>query len=618
MVPAVAAVAATAALVAAGLRLEGTAFLLGAYLVGWAECVVLAEGLSPLAAIGRIGYASGEAALLIAAVVYWRARGAPRPGLPELRPGALRRNPLLLALAVVVVCALAYEGFIAFTTPPDNTDALTYHLSRAAEWLSRGSLGYFPATSARENAFPLNAEIGVLFTFVFAGRDTFAALPQFVGQLAILVGVYGCARRLGFGGAAALFASLLTATLSEISLEAVTAQNDLVVASFVVAAAFFILRGDRTEVAPAGLAIGLAIGTKLTALLALPILALLAIAVVPRRRLLRLGAAAVIGLVLVGAWSYVDNLTHTGHLLGEVPEDAVFVPTVSVLGTIATVARVYDRFIEFPGLPLSSVAAEHVADAGRFVFTSLGIPAEAPGSTFRDSFSFWPNTGVDEDSTYFGVLGALLVVPLSLGFTVAALRRRSAPLLVLGLALPLFATALALANSFNPWLGRFMVVPVVLTMPLAAWLYERRMVVVAAAYAVIGAVGLGYTQAYSLSKPTGLVAGTRPVWTLSRVEAETLWAPAMAPVIRAVDRDVPASAVVGTVLGPATMTYPLYGATLTRSLVALPPPRPLAAATEQGLRWVVIDATGRLAAPQPGWAITTLPSGWRLAHRERA
>ena len=51
-----------------------------------------------------------------------------------------------------------------------------------------------------------------------------------------------------------------------------TTQNDLLAASFVVAAAALVLGRSRAEVVLAGLALALALGTKLTAAYAIPVL----------------------------------------------------------------------------------------------------------------------------------------------------------------------------------------------------------------------------------------------------------------------------------------------------------------------------------------------------------
>jgi 4-amino-4-deoxy-L-arabinose transferase-like glycosyltransferase len=612
---ALALVVATAGLACATLGLDGVAFLVGAYVIGWSEVVLLPEALSPFGAIGFTGYAIGEAALFTAAFATWRWRGAPRPSLPRLRVATFRGHTVLAVLGAVVLAGIAYEAFIVLATPPNNVDALTYHLPRAVEWLNRGRLDYFPANTARENAFPLDAELGVLYTFVFTHRDTLAALPQFLAELAILVTIYGSARRLGFRSASAAFAALLTATLSEISLQAVTAQNDLVVASFVLAAAFFLLGKERRELPLVALALGLAVGTKLTALFALPTLAILAIVVLSRRRLLELAVYAVLGFTLVGAWSYADNLIQTGRPLGVVPEETAFTPKITTIGTISTVARVYDRLVDFSGLPILSGVSNGVEKMSAWSFGVAGIPANPPESTVRSSFTFSPNTGANEDFSYFGLLGTLIIVPLSVAFAAAGLLRRAPrPQLVLALALPLFITTLAFANSFNSWLGRFMIIPVVLTMPLAAWVYQKHLSLLVGTLSVVGVVALASTQARSLYKPTGLAGSAPAIWSMSRIDAETLLEPSLARVAEAIDRSVPARGTIGTDIPSGEITYPLYGPTLERKLIPLPADKPLLTAEREHLRWVLL--TSRIPGrPSSTWVMSPIADGWVIAAR---
>src|SRR5206468_2571294 len=84
--------------------------------------------------------------------------------------------------------------------------------------------------------------------------------------------------RLTFAPAPSAFAALLVATLSEVALQAATTQNDLVAASLVAAAAYFLIGSTSAEIALAGLAVGLALGTKLTVVLVAPALVLVAFA----------------------------------------------------------------------------------------------------------------------------------------------------------------------------------------------------------------------------------------------------------------------------------------------------------------------------------------------------
>ena len=124
-------VAATALLVAlslGGRSVAGT--VLAVYVLGVAEVTALTVLLSLVGEVGRWQYLALQIALLAAAVWWWRRSGRPVPARPEL--GWLRRSPIVLALAAVVALAVAYEAFLVLTSPPNNWDSMTYHLSRAA------------------------------------------------------------------------------------------------------------------------------------------------------------------------------------------------------------------------------------------------------------------------------------------------------------------------------------------------------------------------------------------------------------------------------------------------------------------------------------------------------
>ena len=156
--------------------------------------MLLTEVLSLIDSVGRPGYVLGEAVLLAISAAVWRWRGTPWPPLlrPRLpRANLLRAHPELALLTAVVLGAVVYQAFLVVATPPNNYDSLTYHLTRAVAWLQQGHVGYFDAATARANAFPANAEIGILYTLALLGRDTLAALPQLLAELAVLVSVHG-------------------------------------------------------------------------------------------------------------------------------------------------------------------------------------------------------------------------------------------------------------------------------------------------------------------------------------------------------------------------------------------------------------------------------------------
>ena len=216
-----------------------------------------------------------------------------------------------------MLCAFGYVAALIVGTAPNDYDALWYHLARAAFWKQQHAIAYIPgANDARLNGFPPNAEIAQSFTMILGKTERFAGFVQLSALVASMVAVAGIARRIGLSVRQALFGALLFATLPVVVLQSATALNDLVFGAFLLVCAYFLFTWTRVSLALAALALGLAIGTKITALLALPLLALLGAFLYPRRRwpaLVLVGA----GGIALGCYWYVLNIAKTGHFDGK-------------------------------------------------------------------------------------------------------------------------------------------------------------------------------------------------------------------------------------------------------------------------------------------------------------
>jgi Dolichyl-phosphate-mannose-protein mannosyltransferase len=628
-------VAATSLLFASSLRLgSAPSFLLGAYLLATAELVALAEVLSPFHAVTRLGYLTAATATLLAAVALWWARGRPRPPLPTRRQlRELHSQPLLMILAGVVFLALVYEFVVGVTTPPDNWDSLWHHLVRAALWRQDHSVGTIWNSNVQLglNADPPNAELQILFGLVLLGRDTLATLPQLFAECALLVAVFGMARRVGFAREASVFAALLTATLSQVALQSVTTQNDLVVAAAVAAAGYFILGHSRTEVILAGVAVGLALGTKLTAAFALPALALIALAAGGTRRVARLAAWSALGFVAFGTFIYLrsngaastvaDSATTVSSGGGGGSASGSMRAAPTLVGPVSTAARVLYGFIDFSGfqhvfanetaliivlftVPLSAMVIARrwapaialaasvpllgylLSRAGIGLFALFHIPANPRNATTDGVFVFGLRQLANENVSYFGPVGMLLLWPVSVWGCVAWARhrldRRAA---ALALALPIYVVAYAATLSWDPVDGRYFISAVALAMPLAALAYRKPLF--ARTLTIVGIAALFLVHAFNQYKPTGL-AGTKPIWSLSRIDALTLEEPRMRPVLRRVAKDVPKNAHVGVVLDSHDWTYPFFGAQLGRTVTYLKPSDARRMASAEHISYIIV------------------------------
>jgi 4-amino-4-deoxy-L-arabinose transferase-like glycosyltransferase len=419
---------------------------------------------------------------------------------------------------------------------------MSYHLSRAAAWYQHHGVAYVDAHTERENAYQPNAEILVLYTFLFAHRDTFAAAWQWLAELPTLVAIYMVARRLDFGRPPAVFAALLFAALSQTALQAVTTQNDLLAASLVASCVAFLASKERHRLWLAAVALGLALGTKLTVVFAFPAVVILAALLVPRREWKKLAGLSVLATAVFGAFGYVLNIANSGSLLGPQSATAAY-QQHSWIGRLGTLAGVSIKVVLDPPFP-------------------------------------------NEDFSYFGPLGALVVAPVVV-LTLRRWRQGRATALEAAVAgaLPLYIVALAFLYRLNPWIGRFMLTPAALVAPLFASVYRNRHY--AAAASAIATVSLGLTLLFNPAKPSGIGAG-RSIWTMTRTEAQTVQRFRMGPVFATVAACVPEHARVGYVLGGDDWDYPLYGERLTRTIVRLHRPTPLRRADDLNLEWLLI------------------------------
>jgi hypothetical protein len=646
----------TALLLAATARLTSlVSTLLAAYLAFVSELVVVVLMLSPFRGVNRWGLAVAEVVLLALALGGWYLRG--RPGLPlaAARPALaeIARRRLTVVFLCAVAVLLGYELVLALAVPVNNFDSLWYHLPRAIAWLQHGGWFWIPnAPSDILNTRQPVAEQELLFLLAATGKTSLFALPQYMAGLALLLAVYGSSRRLGYSAPAAACAMALLATFSLVSLEASTAQNDLVAASFPAIAACLLLGSSRSEHVLAGAALGIGLGVKLTTLFVWPVLVLLAV-VRGRGPALRAAVGAVAGFVVVGMWGYGLNLVHTGRVLGQ----GRFQLDVSASpGWPRSGVTALDLLYETMDLSVLSDRRIHLlAIAGVVVFLAVAawglrrawlrwaveggraaVPFVAPlvvlgaagvlawlgrrwGYPIRGSGAEVgpPNRAAAEDYSAFGPIGAVVVLGVSvLAIADYGRRRVDARYLALALAFPTYFALIALELSFNIFVTRFLLVPVVLTAPLFGRLFRSRVTI--AAYLVAASIVGGLVI---VGDDTKSLTGTfRAPWNLNQAGAlRAAGIPDVAGALEAYDRLVPPRACVGAVLGGNEPSAVLAGLPdLRHRVIYLSVDGPLVDdALRAGLFYVVISTgTDRTAADvfrNAGWRIQPLGSYWLLA-----
>jgi hypothetical protein len=478
-----------------------SAYVLGLYLISYADIVLILEAAGLFSALAPAVVLTIQILFTAAVVFIWSRKGrpllfAPFSGLnargvlnEKAFWAALRNFPLLILLAVGVAYVYLRNAQEVLVLPPRNWDSLTYHLSRVGYWLQYQSFYPWPTAKIWQNIYPMNAELGSLWTILWWGSDQLAGFVQWISVPATMVGIYGLVRVLGHTRFAGAFMALLWCTLPQVIYQSSTTQNDLVNTSFWVAMVYFFFSGVQNKLSShfylSGIGFGLAMGTKNTSLIVLPsLLSVLIIVYWLHRRevgfrslFVKWVLASVAGFTLFGSYIYQQNIVAFGFPLGPRELASYLIGTAEKDTMLdhfnmfrVNIGRYVYQLVDFSPLPFNF--AWRVNPIKKIVFSPLfawfNVSVEDTATMLRPPFfSLDYINPPSEDDSWFGPL-MILLIPAILYQGYQGMRRRD----VLRIALPLFAVGfLAVMSASRAWApsdGRYYNTPVALSFPLLA------------------------------------------------------------------------------------------------------------------------------------------------------
>jgi hypothetical protein len=303
-------------------------------LPGWsggAACIaaVVIAVASELLATEALGFASLLYPLPLAiawaaagfALCRWGRRAESRPVEGPAPPAAPRERPgaRALALAAVVVLAAQWGALTisALRHGPLGSDTLRYHEPVAARFVQQHSIDHlhFLAGDPVNTFLPFNSELLHSAGILFMGSDVLSPLFNIAWLGLALGAAWTLGRSRGLGAPVLLAVALLPAAPNLAASQPGSGNNDIVGAALVLTAMALALEPRRSipGLGLAGVAAGLAVGTKPTFAVTTLVLGAAIAACAPAGARRRAWALVAAGLVAGGGAWYLRNLILVGN-----------------------------------------------------------------------------------------------------------------------------------------------------------------------------------------------------------------------------------------------------------------------------------------------------------------
>jgi len=223
-----------------------------------------------------------------------------------------------LSLLILAILGLAF--YVGTLAPISNSDSLNTHLPRIYYWLQHGSLeSWYNPVTTKQVFYPINLSIQGLWLFLLSGSEMTFFLITWLGLAAAAASIVEIALLLGAERKAALTAALVSLSFPVVLLQTYSYQGDVFTAALVLVSIVFLLlfhkSGSSSDLYLSTLAGVIAVGTKQTAFLYVPVygLALLLIFIkrFPFKLLLKAVVAALLFFGVFSSLKFIQNFNET-------------------------------------------------------------------------------------------------------------------------------------------------------------------------------------------------------------------------------------------------------------------------------------------------------------------
>lgn len=390
------------------------------FILAFAQIVLTFEILSLFTAIKQFWVLGVNALFLAGSAYIWNKKSRPLWSLDYQD----FRNKVINSLKLDKSLMWLYVGFCIFIIstvslnlimPTVNADAMAYHVARSLFWVLQGSLKHFEVADIRNLCLPINSEILYSWVFLFVKKDVFFGFFSFVGYLMSIISVYKIMELLGYCVRKRLWVIFILSSFSSVIVQASGTETDIIIAGLISSSIllfwYALKNNKKTPIFMGALAYALAVGTKTTAIIAMPGVGLFLIALSvyfkKYKPLMLFLSFGLINFLIFSSYNYILNYLQFKNFMGSTSFMVVSKNYYGIKGAISNFIKYIFMFIDFTGFRWSDYVGPNIVHFRNTVLTFLHL-------NYSDGLytrSYTVNRTLLEPLMGAGILGFLVYLP---------------------------------------------------------------------------------------------------------------------------------------------------------------------------------------------------------------
>lgn len=258
------------------------------FLSAFAVIVLSFELLSLFGAINKINFLLVNSLFFVFAVILMKKTKSEvyRPQIKNFLldiKKALKKDKLLFFSILPLLFFIVLAFILTSIAPVTLSDAMTYHVPRAVHWIFNGTLAHFETVDPRMISMPINSELVFAWVILFLKSDIGLSLLPFCGYINSIIVLYCFLGELGFCLRKRLWTVFIFSSLAFVLIETTSTDTNMFTGSLLLTSVYLFYSGVKNNKNPvlyfSSLALALSCGVKTTAVIALPSVAIVMLAI---------------------------------------------------------------------------------------------------------------------------------------------------------------------------------------------------------------------------------------------------------------------------------------------------------------------------------------------------